>query len=169
MTYLILGLTCLAWICCLISLTRVATLQAELVQHLGYTRLKRLANLLFIAPILVISIVVVIYLAIWHTDPLLRFGHMMWVLGLWMLGTLALFTFFLPARTKLIYPFLALPASVFSMAAAIYFTPLPNFATVFVDQPSMFLAVAIGFANLVLNWMVVHRVFAISQPKETKS
>jgi hypothetical protein len=162
MTYLILGLTCFAWIFCLISLKRVAALQSKLVQRLGHTRLKRLANLLFIAPILVISIVVVIYLAFWHTDPLLRFAHMIWVLGLWMLGTLSLFTFMLPARTKLIYPFLALPASVFSIAAAIYFTPLPTFATVFVDQPGMFLAVAIGFANLGLNWMVVHRVFAIS-------
>ena len=162
MTYFIIGLTFIAWICCLISLKRVASVQSELVKRLDHIRLKWMGNMLFIIPIMIVVIVVLLYLTIWRSNPLLHFSHMIWVLGLWIFATLAFFTFMIPARTKLIYPYLALIVSILSIAIAVFFTPIPSFATIFANQPDLILPMVIGSANLGISWAVIYYIRAHS-------
>jgi hypothetical protein len=158
--YLFIGIACIALIFFLISLKRLNTFQSELIERFGSTKLKRLGNMLFIVPILVILVVIPFYLFLWRSEAWLRFAHMIWVLGLWMLGTISFFTFTIPARIKIVYPFSALAAAISSIAMAVYFTPLPRFASIFTNTPNLLLSVICGGMNLCWSWVVTYRIRA---------
>lgn len=128
-----------------------------LIERFGSQRLHRIADLLLVIPWVVMAIVVVLYFMLWHTDPLLHFTHMIWVLGFWMSGTIVLFAFIIPVRLKLGAPVQVLIFSAIAIALAIYFTPLFRFTNVFPRQTNLMLPVLAGALNLTICWFGVLR------------
>jgi len=127
----ITGLAVVALVCYLFSWKQVVVHQLELLSRLDQRRLFWLATILLTAPFIVILVVALFLLRGGYSELWLRLAHMIWVLGLWMIGTLALFTFILPDRRKITYPYLALITSFLSIPLAIYFTPVQNFQAFF--------------------------------------
>ena len=106
---------------------------------------------------MVAVIVTGLYLLLWHTDPQIRFIHMIWVLGFWMIGTIAMFTFITPVRLKIGTPFQKLILSAVAIALAIYSTPLARFTTMFPKQSDLTLPAVVGILNLAISWLVTFR------------
>lgn len=71
------------------------------MKTLDTQKFKRMTDVFLALPFIVTATVIAIYFAFWKTDPLIRFIHMIWVLGLWMVGTIAMFNFIVPIRLKL--------------------------------------------------------------------
>ncbi len=148
MQYLWSGFALVAFGCLVIGLRQAGPLVPSLAEAGGRRRMRVLAVVVLGAPILVAVIVAVLVFAVWRTDPLLRLAHMLWVLGLWMIGTVAMFAYVLPLRLGLARLSTLLVASVLSVPLAVFFTPLPRFRTTF-SKPaqyltSLFALVAVG-------------------------
>ena len=128
-----------------------------LADQFGSKRLRRIADLFLAIPLAVTAIVTSLYLLLWHKDPLAHFIHMLWVLGFWMAGTLAMFAFIIPLRLKLGKPFRVLILSAVAIALAIYFTPLSRFLNIFPMREDLILPAVFGVLNLTICWSVVLR------------
>ena len=76
-----------------------------LIEMIGAQKLKRTTDMLLSLPIIMTVTIVGVYFAVWRTDPLIRFIHMLWVLGFWMAGTVAMFASIIRARLNLDAPF----------------------------------------------------------------
>lgn len=136
---------------------RMSDLAPALVEQVGARQIQRMCDIFLVFPVMVTMIVVGLYMTLWRVDPFVRFAHMLWVLGFWMLGTLGIFAFILPARLKLGFPFPFLIFASIAIAIAIYFTPLFRFTALFPNPPGLFLTAAIGFLNGLSSWLVVLR------------
>lgn len=121
-------------------------------------KLKRMFNAFLVLPFLVIVTVTAIYFAFWRTDPLIRFCHMFWVLGFWMMGTLAIFAFLLRTRQKIGASIYLLVLSIAAIVLAVYFTPLSRFTDIFPTQASLLLPASIGAFNLLTSWLIAFRL-----------
>ncbi len=161
MAYLMIGLAILTLVLTQKSLKQTAHLLTEVIKSVGSEPLHGISSMLIIAPLVVIVIVVLFYFLIWRTNPMLRFTHMIWVLSFWTSGTFDLFIFMVLVRSKLAIPFLALIASILSISMAIYFTPLPNFLTMFMDSKKLLFSLIIGVVGISLSWMNAYRIRAI--------
>ncbi len=127
-----------------------------LVERYGSKRVRQITNLFLSIPFMVAGIVMGLYLLLWRTDPQIRFIHMIWVLGFWMIGTIAMFTFIIPVRLKLGMPFQGLILSAVAVALAIYFTPLSRFSNVF-SRTDLVLPASVGVLNITICWFMVLR------------
>ncbi len=127
-----------------------------LVERYGSKRVRQITNLFLSIPFMVAGIVMGLYLLLWRTDPQIRFIHMIWVLGFWMIGTIAMFTFIIPVRLKLGMPFQGLILSAVAVALAIYFTPLSRFSNVF-SSTDLVLPASVGVLNITICWFMVLR------------
>lgn len=118
-------------------------------------KLWRAADVLLAVPIMVLVSLVGVYVLFWRTAPLLRFAHMLWVLGLWMAGTVAMFACLISARLKtggrIQLLFFAFPA----IALALYSTPLSRFAILFKSQTGLILPAAAGGLMIIRSWLLV--------------
>lgn len=119
---------------------------------------KQMLDVFLILPFIVIVTVTAIYFALWRTDPLIRFSHMLWVLGFWMMGTLAMFAFLLPLRQKIGAPVYLMVVSIAAIALAVYFTPLSRFTDLFPTQASLILPTSLGALNLLTSWLIALRL-----------
>ena len=128
-----------------------------LVERYGSKRVRQITDLFLGIPFMVAVIVLGLYLLLWHTDPQIRFIHMIWVLGFWMVGTVAMFTFIIPMRLKLGTPFQKLILSAIAIVLAIYFTPLSRFTNMFPRQTDLVLPALVGVLNITICWLVVLR------------
>ena len=128
-----------------------------LTERIGVQKLKQMTGMLLVFPIIVIVIIFGIYFMLWRTDPLIRFIHMVWVLGFWMSGTLGMFAFTILARLKLSMPIPILAFAFISITLAIYFTPLPRFTNLFPSPTNLILPVVIGIFNVMTSWLFVLR------------
>ena len=115
-----------------------------LIERFGSQRLRRIADLFLVFPWVVAAIVTTLYFMFRHTDPLIRFTHMIWVLGFWMIGTITMFAFIAPVRLKLGMPFQRLILSAIAVALAIYFTPLSRFTNMFPRQIDLIMPALVG-------------------------
>ncbi len=138
-------------------MNRLSDFLPVLIEHFGSQRLRRIADLLLVIPLVVTAIVATLYFMLWHTDPLIRFTHMIWVLGFWMTGTIAMFAFIAPVRLKLGMPFQRLIFSAIAVALAIYFTPLSRFTNIFPKQTDLMLPALAGLLNITICGLVVLR------------
>lgn len=125
-----------------------------LVEWYGSKRVFQITDLFLGTPFMVAAIVTGLYLLLWRTDPQIRFIHMIWVLGFWMIGTIAIFTFIIPVRLKIGTPFQKLILSAVAIALAIYFTPISRFSNVFPKQTDLMLPALVGVLNLTICWFV---------------
>jgi hypothetical protein len=121
-------------------------------------KLKQMLNAFLILPFIVTLTIIAIYFAFWRTDPLIRFSHMLWVLGFWMMGTLAMFAFLLPARRKIGALVYLMVVSIAAIALAVYFTPLSRFTDLFPMQASLTLPASLGALNLMTSWLIAFRL-----------
>jgi hypothetical protein len=128
-----------------------------LIAQIGSQKLKRLAGMLLAFPIIVTMTVLWIYFAYWRTDPLIHFIHMIWVLGFWMAGTVAMFAFIIPARLKLGFPISILLFAFITFSLAIYFTPLSRFIDLFPSQTGWILPTLIGSLSIIMSELFVLR------------
>ena len=128
-----------------------------LIERIGAQKLKQMTGMLLVFPIIVIVIIIGIYFVIWRTAPLIRFIHMVWVLGFWMSGTLGMFAFIIPARLKLGLPTPILMFSAITIFLAVYFTPLSRFTNLFPSQSNLILPAMIGIFNVIISWLFVLR------------
>lgn len=128
-----------------------------LVERYGSKRVRQITNLFLAIPFIVAGIVIGLYLLLWRTDPQIRFIHMIWVLGFWMIGTIAMFTIIIPVRLKLGMPFQGLILSAVAVALAIYFTPLSRFTNMFPRQTDLVLPASVGVLNITICWFMVLR------------
>lgn len=128
-----------------------------LIERFGSQRLRRIAELFLTVPFIVTVIVTGLYLTLWRTNPLIHFIHMLWVLGFWMAGTLGVFAFIIPASLKLDAPFRILILSTITVALAIYFTPLSEFADMFSERINLILPAAVGILNQTISWSIAFR------------
>ncbi len=128
-----------------------------LIERYGSKRVRQIAELFLGAPFMVAVIVTSLYLLLWRTAPQIRFIHMIWVLGFWMVGTITMFHFIVPMRLKLGAPFQRLIVSAITIALAIYFTPLSRFTNVFPRQTDLVLPALVGMLNITICWFVALR------------
>ena len=128
-----------------------------LVERYGSKRVRQITDLFLGIPFMVAVIVIGLYLLFWRTDPQIRFIHMIWVLGFWMVGTVAMFTFIIPMRLKFGAPFQKLILSAIAIMLAIYFTPLSRFTNMFPRQIDLMLPALVGALNITICWLVVLR------------
>ncbi len=120
-------------------------------------KLKRVTGVLLAMPFSVIATTIAIYFAFWKIDPLIRFIHMIWVLGFWILGTVTMFAFIIRVRLKPGAPYLFLVLAFAATGIAIYFSPLSRFADVFSTPLGLMLSAAIGVLNMTAGWLFVFR------------
>lgn len=128
-----------------------------LIEYFGLQRLLRSADLLLVSPLVVTTIVAALYFMFWQTDPLLRFTHMIWVLGFWMTGAITMFNFIVSLRLKFGASFQKLILSVIAIVLAIYFTSLSRFTNMFPRQTNLMLPALVGVLNLTICWFVILR------------
>lgn len=138
-------------------LNRMPDLALALAEQVGARQIQRMCDIFLVLPVVVIMTVFGLYLTLWRIDPLIRIAHMLWVLGSWMLGTIGMFAFIIPARLKLGFPFPILFFTSIAIVLAIYFTPLFRFTALFSNPPDLFLALAIGFVTGMSSWLLVLR------------
>jgi len=124
-------------------------------ENIRLQKFKRGAGILLALPILVVVVIISIYFAVWRTDPLVRFTHMIWVLGFWMSGTVALFTFIIPVRLKISLPIPTLIVAIIFISLAIFFTPISRFTSAFPNQTILILPAVIGALNFITSWLIV--------------
>ncbi len=136
---------------------RMPDLIPAIVEQLGLRRIQRMCDIFLVIPAVVMMVVCGFYLALWRVDPFVRFAHMVWVLGFWMVGTLGMFSFIIPARLKLGFPILLLIFASINLFLAIYFTPLSRFTAQFSNPPGLLLSSAMGILNSVVGWLIVYR------------
>lgn len=120
-------------------------------------KLKQMLDMFLVLPLIVIVTIIAIYFAFWRTDPLIRFSHMLWVLGFWMTGTLAMFAFILPMPKGIGVSIYSLLISAAAITLAVYFTPLSRFTNLFARQVNVTLPAAIGTLNLTTSWFLAFR------------
>src|SRR5664280_1604628 len=78
---------------CLVQGYRAAPSIYDLaVGRIAARRVRSVAVILLLVPLVVVLVVTGLLLFVWHTDPLLRYSHMIWVLALWMVGTLGMYS-----------------------------------------------------------------------------
>ncbi|PKN88476.1 MAG: hypothetical protein CVU46_00910 [Chloroflexi bacterium HGW-Chloroflexi-8] len=138
-----------------ILLKRTPELFPALIQQLGKHKIQKMCDFFLVFPAVVIIVVTGFYLVLWRIDPYVRFAHMLWVLGFWMIGTLGMFGFIIPARLKIGSPLPILICALISIAIAIYFTPLSRFTALFTNLPGLILSTATGFFNGMASWLIV--------------
>jgi hypothetical protein len=129
----------------------------DLIEPIGPKKLKRITNVLLAFPIIVIATFFGLYFAFWRTEPLFRFIHMIWVLGFWTAGTVAIFAFIIHVSLKRLLPVLILIFAFLAIALAIYFTPLSRFTNLFPQQTGLILPATIGSMSILLGWLVILR------------
>ena len=156
-----------AAVSCLVQGYRAAPSIYDLaVGRIAARRLQSVAVILLFVPLVVVLIVTGLFLFVWHTDPLLRYSHMIWVLGLWMVGTLGMYSVFLASHLRL--PRLwYLCAAVVTIPLAIYSTPLSRFHAVFGSVVGPF-ATLLGFGCLLTCVVLTLRMWQAAgsaQPK----
>ena len=134
---------------------RMPDLIPAMVEQLGSRQIRRMCDIFLVFPAVVMMVVCGFYLALWRVDPFVRFAHMVWVLGFWMVGTLGMFSFIIPARLKLGFPILILIFSSIALFLAIDFTPLSSFTALFSNPPGLFVSSVIGFLNGLVSWLIV--------------
>jgi hypothetical protein len=122
-----------------------------LVQKMGAERMRNGLRVLQVVPLLVVAIGIIMFLAIWQDEGLERFGHLIWVLSLWMVGSLGLFEFLLPYRLRIAIVRPAVAAVILSIPMAIFFTPLPRFLATF-PGVILYLPLAGGILGIGLVW-----------------
>lgn len=83
---------------------RMPDLIPAMVEQLGSRQVKRMCDIFLVFPAVVMMVACGFYLALWRVDPFVRFAHMVWVLGFWMLGSMGMFGCIIPARLKLGFP-----------------------------------------------------------------
>ncbi len=120
-------------------------------------KFKRGASVMLALPILVIVSIIGIYFAVWRTEPLVRFTHMLWVLGFWMSGTVAIFAFIIPVRLKSGLPIPALILAIVFISLAIFFIRISKFTSTFPSQAILILPAVIGALNIAISWLIVLR------------
>lgn len=140
-----------------IKMSRLSDFLPVLIEQVDSRGLRRIANLLLAIPWVVMAIVAALYFMLWRTDPQIRFIHMIWVLGFWMVGTIEMFAFIVPVRLKLGMPFQRLILSTIAVALAIYFTPLSRFTNIFPKQTDLMLPALVGLLNITICWLVALR------------
>lgn len=128
------------------------------MEKIGSQKLECMADVLLALPFIVSATLIAIYFAFWRTDALIRFIHMTWVLGFWMLGTVAVFAFVIPVWLKIGTSYLFLVLASTAMATAIYFTPLSRFADAFSFPLSLTLSAMVGFLTMVASWFATLRI-----------
>lgn len=134
---------------------RMPDLVPALVEQVGLRQIQWMCDIYLVFPVVVMMIACGFYLALWRVDLFVRFAHMLWVLGFWMLGTMEMFGFIIPARLKLGFPIPILVFASITIALAIYFTPLSRFTALFSNLPGLFLPAVIGFLNGMVSWLIV--------------
>ncbi len=128
-----------------------------LIERFGSRRLGQVTDLLLASPVIVMMIIVGFYFMFWQVDALTRLAHMIWVLGFWMLGTLGVFAFIIPARLNLGYPLHILLFAAMTIVLAVYFTPLFRFTTLFSSLCGLILPAVIGLINMLISWTLILR------------
>jgi len=136
---------------------RMSDLLPAMVDQSGSRQIQWMCEIFLVSPAVVMLIACGFSLALWRVDPFVRFAHMVWVLGFWMLGTLELFGFIIPARLKIGIPFQLLFIATITLFLAAYFTPLSRFTTQFSTLPGLVQTTAIGILNGVVSWRIVYR------------
>lgn len=111
-----------------------------------------------VLPFMIVLTITAIYFAFWRTDPLIRFSHMLWALGFWMMGTLAMFAVVITVRQKSGASMYLMVVSLAAIALAVYFTPLSRFTNLFPTQASLILPASIGALNLLTSWLIAFRL-----------
>lgn len=119
-------------------------------------RLRRMLNLFLAAPFVIASVIAGWYALFWRAELLLRFSHMLWVLGFWMAGTLALFTVLISTRRAL-SAIMALLA-VAAIALAVVWMPLVRFASLFPTLASLHLPAWLGGLSVMVSWLMALRL-----------
>ena len=125
------------------------------MEKIDSQKLKRVTGVFLAMPFIVSAATITIYFAFWKTDPLIRFIHMTWVLGFWMLGTVAMFAFIVRVRLKPGTAYLFLVLAFAATGIAIYFTLLSRFADVFSPPLGLTLSAAIGILSTIACWLSI--------------
>ena len=101
MRFIFSGLSLMALISLVSGIRNLAPYKAELVMRIGRQRVLRFNRFILVMPVAILLIISLLIFLVWRSEPVLRYIHMIWVLGLWMLGTLAMFAFVVPVRLSL--------------------------------------------------------------------
>ena len=131
MVFWMSSLAIIALICLLAVVQEILSLLPQLVEKFGRLRLNQVSSVMRVVPPVVLLLITFLILAVWQSDLLMQFTHMIWVLGLWLLGTFSFFAFLIPTRIKLIRTYLALIPAIITIPLAIFCTPIQRFEALF--------------------------------------
>jgi hypothetical protein len=159
MGYFFIGLALVSLLSFVYGSRFIAPHLKDPVERFGSQRLYRFGLFLLVLPVLILLIVFCLIFFIWQTESSLRFAHLLWVLGLWMLGTLCMFVFLLSVRLKLKAPKFAIIFPLVIIPVAIYSTPLPVFQRVF--NGLILIPALIGILNITLVWAYEFHFFKL--------
>lgn len=120
------------------SLYPLRTHQEDLLRLAGTTRLQSLMAGLLAGPILVIVGLVFLFLFVLKDQFLLRITHGIFILGVWMVLTLAFANMVLVTRLGQRPTLTTLAAAVLSVPLVAYLTPLERFTEVFQGDNLLF-------------------------------
>ena len=134
---------------------QISAILSALIWESSSRKLKRLTDIFLALPFIVFTALIGIYVAVWRTAPLVRFTHMIWVLGFWMVGTVAMPAFIISVRLKSGASFPILFLVVIASTLAIYFTPLSRFTSLFTGKTTLILPAALGVLNVIASWRLV--------------
>jgi hypothetical protein len=162
MTLYFYGLILIALFLFVVGIRKAAPLQPALIRRLGGKTIRTLSLVLFCIPLVIMLGAVTLIFTTWHTDPLLRFAHLLWVLGLWMIGIVAIIIFLPTFQLKLARFYSLLVSFLLSVPLAIYSTPLSRFQASSTTSITIYAALVIGLAAVVFNLVILYRVWQTS-------
>lgn len=156
---ILFGLSLAGIVFFVIGIMRTAPLMPGLIPQLGQQRVRRLCLVLFVSPLVSLGVVTILYLTLWRSEPLIRFTHAAWLLGLWMVGTVAILVYLPSVRLGKTQQWPLLTAFLLAIPMAIYSTPLSHFEEA-LGANMLYPALGLGIAALILNLLIVYRIWA---------
>lgn len=114
-----------------LGLRQLRPSKTAIQQFLGVDRIHMLARGLLLSPLVVVVILAGLFFFVFHDLYLIRISHGMFIMGLWVVLTIAFFMLALNSRLNIRPVFHTLAAPVLAVPLVAYLTPLDRFMDVF--------------------------------------
>jgi hypothetical protein len=140
-----------------LGLRQLRPAKNQIQQFLGVERIRMLTRGLLVGPLLLILGLLVFFIFILRDAYLPRLSHGAFVLGLWMVLTIAFFILALTSRLNIRPVVQTLAAPVLAVPLVAYLTPYERFLEVFAHTPT-YLPLVVGLVVVALGYYLILQV-----------
>jgi hypothetical protein len=137
-----------------LGLRQLRPSKAAIQQFLGVERIRMLARGLLFGPLAAVVILAGIFIFVFHDLYLIRLSHGAFILGLWVVLTIAFFILALISRLNIRPVIQTLAAPVLAVPLVAYLTPLERFMEVF-STVSPFLPLIVGLLVVGMGYFLI--------------